>query len=343
MFYKCARVSVGTGKALGLADADYATFYKDSVPIQGLIPVRTKSTLKVATSLEEELDKKRKGQGISLLVGWKTQIPLESWSEPFKFENGYDLVVHSATSLPHPASFKTPEALIASFFGSLNKHLIEAADQAVDPQDLLVITYDPSTKKFMFRCGRLADYVRLELSKNTAALFGFDGRAKMEMVGNRRFRPDAPPTWVEVNDGSVTYLADPRTGDPSTEGSIKLTKMLREGIPYLEICSTCPSSVSSPYPAQLSLGVDKVYVETDLIDEQVWVGNSNRNCLAVVPIKHEEKGYNLYTPPDAPYVKINKRQIDSIRLGLKDFTGKRIKLASDTSTVIAHLHFTRFK
>ena len=333
-FYKNARVSVGNTMAL-VSEGELG----GGRPMRGLIPLGPTCNLLMKKDIQAATTSNR---GIRMSVGWKKEIPMESWESDFESVTGYDLVTFIDTSLPSPASFKTPQVLINSFYGALKKHILAAGDTALDAKDVVEITFDQAIKKFIFSCGKQADYIHLTLSQRTAQLFGFDEKVEMQLIGNRRYEGD--PLWIEVLRGDVVYIADPRTSDPDSYLSRKLTKIFREGIPYIQPCDQCPSSFLSKYPVQLSLGVDNVYVETDLIDEVMWVGNKKRNCMAVVPIKHEEKGYNLYTPPDAEYIPINKnkRKIKDINISLNDFDGKRIKFASnDTSTVIAHLHLKR--
>jgi len=219
--------------------------------------------------------------------------------------------------LPAPASYKNPDSLIQSFCDAF------LHDDPRGIRNVLKISYNEATKRFLFAITDHTEYLRLDLSKQVAALFGFESEK---------------PTTLELVYGSI-----------SPDASSSKTVESNPGHEYLfhedpqHIRSLTAASVTSPYTVNLSFGVDNIYVETDVIDPVVWVGNKNRNILGVVPIDFSTKGYNLYTPHDAPYVRINKEKISSIRLALKDYTGKRIKFTDDPSTVVAQLHFTRFR
>lgn len=304
-------------------------------PLKGMIPFTHTSSLKLSQPIPDQTP----GTGMHLQVGWKRVIPIESWKNSPDSVIGYEIVSSVCATLPSPASYKTPEVLISAVFNAFKNEIIEADLQALDPHKVLDITYDEATKKFIFSCGLMADYLKLTLSERTAALFGYDEAQVLRLIGDRRY--SSVPYWKEVEKRGVTNM----TEHPDSRKDKQLLKDLREGLPYITMPpACCPASITTQNPAQLSLGVDNVYVESDLIDPKVWVGNRNRNVLAVVPIDFSAKGYINYTPTDPPYIRLNKPRVSSIRLALKDFTGHRIKfMSNDTSSVIAQLHFERMK
>ena len=229
--------------------------------------------------------------------------------------------------------------LLDSFYTAFTEETVHADGAALEVRDIIKVIYNESTKKFVFTCGPSADYIKLTLSPKTSALFGFEGLKEevIELTGNQRYKP-AHSAWTMVEQDKVWYIGDTVRG----KASMQLTRDYREGMPQIAWCEQCPPSLTAPYPAQLSLGVDNIFVETDIINPVVWVGNDNRQVLGVVPIDFTTEGYNTYTPLDAPYIRVNRRHIDRIRLSLKDYRGKRIKfMSNDTSTVVAQLHFKR--
>ena len=85
-------------------------------------------------------------------------------------------------------------------------------------------------------------------------------------------------------------------------------------------------------------GIHSIFIYSDVIDTQI-VGDSRTRLLRVINVssKYREVVSRVYDNPD--YLPVSSREINSIKIMLRDDTGQKILFTN--SKVIVKLHFRK--
>jgi hypothetical protein len=154
---------------------------------------------------------------------------------------------------------------------------IDRADAPLTPDKCIRITYNEATTKFSFECGPSFDAISVVLAPNLARLMGFTYEETRFTVISDKFwnKNPTPPVY------KASFVNDLRTDVVDFGWFNGRQVFLRE---------------FSTYPVSLSLGVNQVFVESNLVNPAVYVNGRYRAVLAVVKIDVTAENYQSYTP-----------------------------------------------
>lgn len=294
--------------------------------LKGMQPLGPKALL----ALKRKTCKPVPPRGYHLNVSAIRNIPVEEWYSSDNKEAAY--AFHDVVGdLPFPASYQTPEALIAALYTSIN-HAIQGdpynSQHGCTAQDLLSVTYDKSTCRYMFECGPKGGRIELTMQRNLALLFGFD-------------RPDEHTT--------IRFAAVPKHGavcEPSTEDRV----WARVGHALTLIRNThgdqvLPVAVESTFPVTSSLGTENMYIRTDIIGDGASIHDGRRgNVLAVVPVDWSHDKASVHQPLTQVGIPMKSHTISSINIKIQDSHGDNIRFMShDNLPVTVTLRFSRVR
>ena len=241
-----------------------------------------------------------------------------------------DYVPEYATSFKLPeGSYKFPNVLLEAITTQLTAALVEQYwkivldkrrhgvdvklvikdDNPLTTETAIQITYDEATAKFHFKPGTRFDAVSIMLSPNLARLLGFD-------TEETRFSIISDNWW---NDNP-----NPPKHTPTIAFGIRMDIV---GFDWLNgdlfhlICQ-------SKYPARLSLGVNQVFVESNLVEPIVYINGRYRPVLACVDIDFTKQNYQTYVPEGHEQIvqKLRTESMAHATFKLVDAFGDKIKL-----------------
>jgi hypothetical protein len=251
---------------------------------------------------------------------------VELWDEVFVKHEGYafnDIVF----DLPFPASYQKTQALIASFYRSMNLAIqgdAENRQHGCTAEELLSITYDISTQWYSFSCGDKGYRVEATMTRYMAALFG------LENGPSDRAPDDAYVTVAFAKRPMLTYGIH-ATRDNKIWARVG-HKRVRE--PHLLDGETLPIAVMSRFPVVPSLGTSNMVVETNIIEPTAVNNGRRESLLAIVPANWGKEGTSVFHPINKQSMIVNTGKIRSINIKIKDERGHPIKFMGNTATPI---------
>lgn len=329
------------------ADDSYNDTHIDPASILPFEPYKLKGLIPHGPDQELMLKKgwKRKvpESGYRARIAAKRVVPTEEWSGVWAKTQAYafnDVV----GDLPFPASYQTPESLIAALYTSMNHAISDDPDNAqheVNAEELLKVTYDKSTCKYIFECGPKAARVRLSMQRSMAELFGVAPDDYDDGDGS-----DAAP-FVTVSFASARmYEVKPATKEDMDwarvgHATVKKPWMADEANPN-DDGPTMPVAVRSAYPVTPSLGTENMYIKCDLIGSSVIHDGTRDSVLATVPVNWAEESSSVHQPIWEQPIPVNTETIRAINIKVHDSNGERIKfMSNDNTPVIFNLRLTK--
>jgi hypothetical protein len=176
--------------------------------------------------------------------------------------------------LPYPASYQTPEALMKAFHTVLDYVIANDpcnSEYGLTAKDILTITYDESTSKYLFECGPKAVCIVLTMGMQMARLFGID-------------HTDETPVITMAIASRRDYDADEE--DATTEKDMVWARTGHRVVskPWMDEEETrdLPVAVRSTFPVTPGLSTQNMYIKCDLIDSRALYNGSLDNTLATV-------------------------------------------------------------
>jgi hypothetical protein len=299
--------------------------HKTPVPyrLSGMQPFGPRALL----SLQRKIHKPIPPRGYHLRVSALRNIAWEDWYFKSGKQRAYafdDIV----GDLPFPASYQTPESLIAALHTSIN-HAIGGdphnSQNGCTAQDLVSIIYDKSTCRYVFECGPKGARVELTMQRNLALLFGFD-------------RPDEHTTLLFARVPRIKY-EDPSDGDRKwSRAGHALTLM-----PNKNGADTLPVAVESTFPVTPSLGTENMYVRADIIGDGASIHDGRRsNVLAVVPVDWSQDKASVHQPVTQVGMPLKSNTISSVNIKIDDAHGDNIRfMGHDNLPVTVTLRLSR--
>jgi hypothetical protein len=276
----------------------------------GMQPLGPRGSL----NLKQDTTKPVPAGGYHLRVLSRRNVSVENRNSSYSSERAFALN-DIVGELPYPASYQTPESLIDALYASIDHAL--AADPVnsrneLTARQLLNLTYNISTCKYLFACGPQGARIDLTMQRNLALLFGFD-------------YPDEEHTTIRfASVPRYNYDADPSnaTREWSREGH---EIVYRHNVDEVDK-TVLPVDVVSTYPVTPSLGTEMMYVRTDIIADGASIIQGERsNVIAVVPADWSKDGANVHMPVSKVAIPIKGRTISSVKIKIEDAHGDNIR------------------
>lgn len=254
--------------------------------------------------------------------------------------------VEGVCHLKGPAAYKNTTVLKKEIMRCLQQGL-DARDErwrrvdnmGLKAEDVVSVQWVEAERKFEFSCGEKFDYVELSLSPRLSALCGWNGdREILLRLTNQRMlyvcaNRNHGHGFEEGSDGRLPAPLEQRrrraggfwVEDPTFGGRYPVQ-----------------THISGTFPVSLSMGVNNIYIHTDLIGDTQYVGSDRTDLLGVVPINWETEGNDAHRPIHENYIYVPVKRLTRVRMRLLDYRGERIKFMSNNgATVIVTVDLKR--
>jgi hypothetical protein len=292
--------------------------------LEGMQPLGPRALL----SLRRKTRKPVPPRGYRLRAAALRNVVSEEWYATYSKERAYafdDIV----GDLPFPASYQTADSLITALYTSIN-HAIRAdphnSQHGCTAQDMMTITYDQSTCRYVFECGSKGARIELTMQRKLALLFGFD-------------RPDEEHTTILFARVPRMRLEDPTDAD--REWSRAGHEIIR--FPNYNGFDTLPVALESDFPVTPSLGTENMYVRTNIIADGASIQDGLRsNVLAVVPVDWSKDKASVHMPVTQVGMPLKSNTISSVNIKIEDGHGDNIRfMGHDNLPVTVTLRLSR--
>lgn len=339
-----ARTSVTTGEDATLKMA--AGFPENEQAFMKMVRVRDVQDIRVVRSIERATMVVR-GFTCQKVVresvyGDENQYFADQDASAVAYVKGVEGVCH----LKGPAAYKNTTVLKKEIMRCLQQGL-DGRDErwrrvdniGLKAEDVVSVEWIEAERKFEFSCGEKFDYVELSLSPRLSALCGWAGdREVLLRLTNQRM------LYVCANrnhghgfeEGSDGRLPVPLERRRRREGGFWVADPTFGGRYPVQ------THLSGAFPVSLSMGVNNIYIHTDLIGDTQYVGSDRTDLLGVVPINWESKGNDAHRPIHENYIYVPTKRLTRVRMRLLDYQGRRIKFMSNNgATVIVTVDLKR--
>ena len=304
----------------------------DPYPLSGMLPYSESGTLVLK---REWWKKKPPDSGYHLRVYAKRPLPRESWSGVHSKEAAYALT-DIVGDLPHPASYKTSDDIIDALYLSVDKAIANDpynSQQGFGARDLLKVTYDKSTRKYSFECGKDAAMVTFTMHRTMAALLGaVEDHDMRDLIPITLARRPTYTTATPTQDDIVWA----REGQYVVQEPWKKHRMITDD-------EVWDATFTAHYPVTPSRGIQVMHVKCNLVDPVTVTDRHRENCIAIVPVDWS-KDKSLHEPYSRFVLPVNCNRITSVHIQIHDMYGKSIKfMGYDDNGVTCMLRLSRSK